>query len=321
MNSAIIGLGVIGKVHYDTLKNQGENIVAVCDVDESKLASFDAERKYTDYKRMIEDGGIDVVHICTPHYLHADMSVFALEHDVNVLCEKPLCINYEDIARIQKAQDESKAAFGVCFQNRFNNSSVFAKEYLKDKRVSFALALVLWHRDAAYYATGEWRGKKATEGGGVCINQAIHTLDLLQWILSMPQKVCAKAENRSLQGVIEVEDTAIATFFGQDYSSVFIASNTMSKDLPVEIRFVFDGNRVLTLYPDKVLIDGEVADYETDVKWQGKTSYGNGHEKLIRNFYDCVASGKKFEIDAYEAAKALKEVLAIYKSNGEEVLV
>lgn len=320
MKSAIIGLGVIGKVHYDTLKNQGENIVAICDIDESKLASFDAQRKYTDYKRMIEDGGIDVVHICTPHYLHADMSIFALEHDVNVLCEKPLCINNEDIERIQKAQDESKATFGVCFQNRFNNSSIFAKEYLKDKRIKSALALVLWHRDAAYYASGAWRGKKATEGGGVCINQAIHTLDLLQWICGMPERIEASTENVSLQGVIEVEDTATAILSGKDYKATFVATNAMQSDLPVEITFGYDGHS-LKMLPDKVLIDGEVVDYEKDVKWQGKMSYGNGHEKLIRNFYECVASGKKFEIDAYEAAKAIRIVLAIYKSDGCNTIV
>ena len=72
MNSAIIGLGVIGKVHYDTLKKQGENVVAICDIDSGKLANFSADRKYDDYKKMLDDGGINVVHVCTPHYLHAE---------------------------------------------------------------------------------------------------------------------------------------------------------------------------------------------------------------------------------------------------------
>ena len=319
MNSAIIGLGVIGKVHYDTLKKQGERIVALCDIDKSKLAEFCADRKYDDYKKMLDDGGIDVVHICTPHYLHADMTIYALEKGINVLCEKPLCIRKEDIARIEKAEKESKAIFGVCFQNRFNLSSVFAKDYLKDKHIDYAFGSMLWHRDAAYYATAQWRGKKATEGGGVCINQAIHTLDLLEWLCGMPKSVIANVSNRSLQGVIEVEDTASATFKG-DTNFEFFATNTASADLPVKIEIAFD-KHVLTILPDKVLLDGKIIDFESDVKWQGKLSYGNGHEKLIRKFYDCVKSGEKFPIDASEGAKSLRAVLAVYESNGKEVLL
>ena len=319
MNSAIIGLGVIGKVHYDTLKKQGENVVAICDIDSGKLANFSADRKYDDYKKMLDDGGFDVVHVCTPHYLHAEMVVYALNKGVNVLCEKPLCICVEDIARIEEAEKKSKGMLGVCFQNRFNDSSVFAKEYLKDKRINFAFGAMLWHRDASYYASGEWRGKKATEGGGVCINQAIHTLDLLAWRCSEPKSAVANVFNRSLQGVIEVEDTASASFKG-DVNFDFYATNAASVDLPVEIRVSFD-DHVLTILPDKALLDGEIVDFENDVKWQGKLSYGNGHEKLIRRFYECVNNGDKFEIDALEAAKAVKMVLAIYSSNGKEVSV
>ena len=143
MNSAIIGLGVIGKVHYDTLKKQGENVVAICDIDSGKLANFSADRKYDDYKKMLDDGGIDVGHVCTPHYLHTEMVVYALNKGVNKKKKKPLCICVEDIARIEEAEKKSKGMLGVCFQNRFNDSSVFAKEYLKDKRINFAFGAML----------------------------------------------------------------------------------------------------------------------------------------------------------------------------------
>lgn len=87
MKAAIIGLGVIGKVHYDVLKRQGEDIVALCDIDAAKLNGYDNVKKYFDYKKMLDEEKIDVVHICTPHYLHADMTIYALERNVNVLCE------------------------------------------------------------------------------------------------------------------------------------------------------------------------------------------------------------------------------------------
>lgn len=319
MKAAIIGLGVIGRVHYDVLRKQGVDIVALCDIDESVLEKYDGVKKYTDYKAMLDSEKLDVVHICTPHYLHADMAIYALKRDVNVLCEKPLCIKVEDIDRIVDAESKSEAMLGVCLQNRYNRSSRFVKEYLQGKKIDFAFGNVSWHRDAAYYATADWRGKKATEGGGVMINQAIHTLDLMQWICGAPESVCANVYNYSLKDVIEVEDTAIALFKGNtDFE--FFATNTAKSDLPIEIRFMSEG-KIITLYPDEVLIDGEVVDIRKGEHWYGKLSYGNGHEKLIAHFYDCVGKGEKFWIDASEGAKCVREVLATYASNGKEVKI
>ena len=317
MKSAIIGLGVIGKVHYDVLKSQNADIVALCDIDESVLEEYDGVKKYTDYKTMLDSEDIDVVHICTPHYLHADMAVYALNKNVNVLCEKPLCIKVEDIDRIIDAESKSKAMLGVCLQNRYNKSSQYVKKLLDDKKVDFAFGNVSWHRDEKYYASGAWRGKWATEGGGVMINQAIHTLDLMQWICGAPKSVIANTYNYSLKGVIEVEDTAIAMFKGEtDFE--FFATNTAKSDLPIEIRFMAGGD-IITLYPDEVLVNGEVADIDKGMYWYGKISYGNGHQKLIRHFYDCVERGEKFWIDAKEASACVKQVLASYRSNGKEV--
>lgn len=154
MKAAIIGLGVIGKVHYDVLKRHGEDIVALCDIDAAKLNGYDNVKKYFDYKKMLDEEKIDVVHICTPHYLHADMTIYALERNVNVLCEKPLCIRKEDVARIIDAENKSEAMLGVCLQNRYNKSSQFVKRYFQDKKVDFAFGNVLWHRDKAYYEIG-----------------------------------------------------------------------------------------------------------------------------------------------------------------------
>lgn len=164
---------------------------------------------------------------------------------------------------------------------------------------------MLWHRDKAYYASGEWRGKKETEGGGVLINQAIHTLDLMQWICGEPTSVCANTYNYSLKDVIEVEDTAVALFKG-DTDFEFFATNTAKTDLPVEIRFIAGGD-IVTLYPDKVLINGDVADIENEIEWNGKRSYGNGHEKLIGHFYDCVAKKKNFRLTAAKRQKARRK--------------
>ena len=316
MKVAIVGMGVIGKVHYDALKKQGEEIVALCDVDPKKLEGYDGVGKYGDYKDMLDCERIDVVHICTPHYLHCDMATYALAKDVNVLCEKPLCITEEEIERIIDAQDKSKAILGVCFQNRYNASSVFVKKYLEGKKVDFAQGKLAWHRGADYYLADDWRGKRATEGGGVLINQAIHMLDLLQWTCHLPKSVIASVENRSHKDVIEVEDTAHALFKGDVDFEIF-ATTTANEDMPVEITFDVCGEKI-ALYPDKVLINGKIADVEKDVQWKGKAVYGNGHEKLIAYFYECLQRGEKFPVDAREGAKSVRMVLACYESCGVE---
>jgi len=317
MKSAIIGLGVIGKVHFDVLEKQGEDIVAVCDVDVEKLGEYEGVKKYLDYRIMLDAEKIDVVHICTPHYLHAEMTIFALQKGINVLCEKPLCISKEQLSRVLDAEKKSTAQLGVCFQNRYNDTSVFAKNYLSGKKIEYAFGSLRWHRDEAYYKSADWRGKWQSEGGGVLINQAIHTIDLLEWIVGDVKHAVGKTYNLSLKDVIEVEDTAVADFWDDACFSI-IATNTSAEDMPIELRF-FTKDETVIVTPDSVKINGKTVDVQCSDKWFGKRSYGNGHEKLIADFYDCVKNGKKFWIDGEEGAKALKLVLAVYECKGEVV--
>lgn len=319
LRTAIIGLGVIGKVHYEVLQKQGEEIVALCDVDVEKLTPYEGVKKYTDYQKMLDEEKIDVVHICTPHYLHVEMVVYALKRDINVLCEKPLCIREEEIDEILGAERGSKGQLGVCFQNRYNRSSLFVKDYLKDKKIDSAEGVLRWHRDEKYYRSAPWRGKRSTEGGGVLINQAIHTLDLLQWIVGMPSEVCGKTENRSLMGVIEVEDTVRADYFGERDFSLF-ATNTAPVDQPAELTFSTADERIVVT-PESVSVNGTDVDLDVDLGWYGKRSYGNGHEKLIADFYDCLRTGRRFLIDGEEGAKAVRCVLATYRSHGERTKI
>ena len=131
MKTALIGAGVIGKVHAKNMAMLGMPFDAICDVNEEKalalaaLTSPDA-KIYTDLKKMIEEIGPDVVHVCTPHYLHAEQVIYALEHNVNVLCEKPLCAHPEQLAGIIEAQNRSSAVLGICQQNRYNETVAFA---------------------------------------------------------------------------------------------------------------------------------------------------------------------------------------------------
>ena len=325
MRSAIIGLGVIGKVHAKVLSSQQKMVAALCDIDigaaERVREQFAPDAViYSDYRLMLDEIKPDVVHICTPHYLHAEMVISALDRGINVLCEKPLCIRREDIGRILDAESRSTAQLGVCQQNRYLEVNEFVKEYLADKKIVGAHGSVAWIRDADYYNSAEWRGTQDQEGGGVLINQALHTLDLVQWFCGEPTEVVASRDALMLGDVIEVEDTLSARYFGENPFS-FFATNCAPCDFPVQINILLSNKEKLTVLPSVLLINGEIKLRKGQTQVLGKACYGNGHEALIDDFYDCVATGRHFTIDGAEAAKVVRMILAAYESNGERVSV
>ncbi len=324
MKIALVGAGVIARVHMKALLALGMQPAAVCDIDASKaeklLREFALDLPvFTDYGEMLADFAPEAVHICTPHYLHADMVVAALERDIHVLCEKPLCIKESDIPRILAAEQGSKATLGVCHQNRYNPANLFFKDHIAGCALRAAHGSVVWHRDAAYYAAGAWRGKWASEGGGVMINQALHTLDLCQWLFGMPTSVTATVSNLSLAGVIEVEDTAAATFAG-DIPFTFFATNAAAVSMPVSITARTQDEEIVLL-PHSVVINGETVFHEPQNMIMGKACYGNGHIDLLADFYRCLREGKPFPIGGAEGARVVRLILAMYKSNGKKILL
>ena len=315
MKSAIVGYGNIAKLHAQVLAQQGREIAAVCDCNPEALKNAPGERHYIDYETMLQSENIDVVHICTPHYLHADMIIKALEHGVNVLCEKPLCISEQDIVRILDAAEKSDKQIGVCLQNRYNTANRAVKAYLEGKNSLCATASVTWYRDAAYYRSGQWRGKWDTEGGGVLINQALHTLDLVQWFVGMPESLRGLISCMTLSDEIEVEDTAVILANEKNKGFTFYATNGGVTDCPVELTLRADGEWI-KIMPKDVLYGDRHVHYDDAAHALGKVCYGSGHAALIADYYDCIAHGRRFEIDAKEAAKVVRLVLAAYRSKG-----
>ena len=247
------------------------------------------------------------------------MIIECLKRDINVICEKPLCIKKEDIDRILEAEKASKGKLGVCHQNRYNPANRYVKEYVKDKEIKGGVGQVSWKRDESYYNSGEWRGKWETEGGGVLINQALHTLDLMQWLCGMPESLSASVSNLTLDGKIEVEDTAAICARGKSGFN-FYASNGSVTDMPVEITLKVDG-KIVKLMPKRVILDeGEVSFDEISAA-APKSCYGKGHGALIEDFYSCIKEGRDFAIDGAEGAKVVRLILAAYESNGKTVKI
>mgnify|MGYP003309067899 CR=1 FL=1 len=319
MKVAIIGVGIIGKVHLNVINNLNETLVGVCDIDKSKLIDYDESISFTDYKEMIDITKPDVVHICTPHYLHKEMIIYALNNNINVLCEKPLCIGLEELDEIEVALSHSSSQLGVCYQHRYDPSVIFAQNYTVDKKIESTFGLLMWKRDKDYYNQSFWRGNKKYEGGGVLINQAIHTIDLLQLYGSMPSTITSIIDNKSMKDVIDVEDNAI--IFSKDKTFYLVASNTANKDYPVEIILQTECENI-RICNNEVYINGVLYDCDKLDEIPGaKKVYGGGHYSLISDFYYCIKNNVKFSIDFYEASKSLKIVFAAYRSMGKEVKV
>lgn len=320
---AIIGAGVIGKVHAEVLSTLGMPISALCDVDEEKAEALKekyapAAKIYTDWHQMLKEHSPDVVHICTPHDLHAEMTVAALDRNIHVLCEKPMCIRPEDIGRILEAEKRSEATLGICHQNRYNTVNLFLKDYLANKEIVGAHGSVVWKRSADYYASADWRGTVEHEGGGALINQALHTFDLMMWLCGEPEKLAAVKGNLSLQGKIEVEDTIAIRCFGKtDYT--FFATVGAATNIPVEMNFKLEGGEYIVALPKTVIVNGQVLESDAINTSYGKECYGNGHIRLIDDYYKCIKNNTPFAINGAEGAKVIRMILAAYESKGDVI--
>ena len=325
LKTVLIGCGAIAVAHTDVMKRLDGNIVAVCDIDKEKAIRhcerFGLHAKiYTDYRQMLDIEEPDVAHILTPHYLHTEMIVEVLGRNIHCLCEKPLYIKPEDYGVIDEAVTNSKAMLGVCFQHRYIANNQYVKQQVEAEGFEGAAAFQAWHKDAAYYASGDWRGRYATEGGALLINQAIHCIDQFIWFGGMPKTVTANLATHTLADCIEAEDTAELFFdYGNGIVSQLYATNTAVSNF-TGVMNVRTGGGNYEFHAKQLLKNNEFVVVNIDsVDIDGKSYWGIGHYNLIRHYYECVKTGEHFPIDHQEASKAVKIVLAAGRSHGQPV--
>ena len=203
----IIGCGNIFPMHaIPVTAQENAELVAVCDVKEDRARAKAEEFNcayYLDYQEMIDQENLDVVHICTPHYLHAPMAIYAAKKGVHVLTEKPMAIKLEDAKAMIAAAEKNDVVLGVIFQNRYNPGSKLIKKALDSGELGGVISCklsVTWQRTDEYYSQSDWKGTWDKEGGGVVIDQAIHTLDLARWLINSEiEFVEANIANRTHQ--------------------------------------------------------------------------------------------------------------------------
>ncbi|WP_154605731.1 MULTISPECIES: Gfo/Idh/MocA family protein [Arthrobacter] len=327
---AVIGCGDVSAIHFAAIVGIAEaELVAVCDTDPGRLAAamdaYDAPG-YTDYSEMFDSVRPDVVHICTPHAEHVDPAIAALERGINVVGEKPLASTLEDGDRLVAAAAASSARMGVCFQNRYNVAVRVMADRISSGEFGSVVggaATVMWHRTPEYYQNRPWRGTWAGGGGGLLMNQAIHTLDLLQWMLGEVTGVSGHAATHSLADFIEVEDTAELVLTHENGArSVLYATLANSLNAPITVSVEMEKAQ-LELRGDLTIThsDGRVETIqERRAASGGRDYWGVSHELLIADFYTQLGQDGPFWLDPAEAAKSLRIIKAVYAQSYPEKL-
>jgi len=236
----IIGLGLIFPSHAFPLHLlEQTEVVAVCDIKpEANQRAEDLYhlKAYTDYKEMLKREDIDVVHILTPHYLHAPMAIDALNAGKHVLTEKPMSIGYEEACAMVEAAQRNNVTLGVISQNRYNAASIAIKEAISSGSLGKVIGqrvIIPGTKPMYYYRNSDWRGTWDKEGGSLVIDVAVHILDLARWFLDEEiESVQATMANRD-HPEIEVEDTAEGLItFKNGVRSVFYATNNYTYNAP-----------------------------------------------------------------------------------------
>ncbi|MBR5112612.1 MAG: Gfo/Idh/MocA family oxidoreductase [Clostridia bacterium] len=327
MRVAVVGCGNVSKNHFSALENtEGVEIAAVVDIKKERAdekAAQTGAKAYYDYEEMLLAEKPDCVHIATPHYLHTPMAVKALESGADVFLEKPCSVSAAEIRALAEAQAKTDRQVGICFQNRYNKCVRRAKEIIDSGecgKVKAARAFVTWSRGMDYYGD-DWHGTAEKECGGVLINQAIHTVDLLGYLCGDCVAVEAHVANDHLKGQIEVEDTACVRMeLESGIIAMLYATTAFSVNIEVFIE-IFLEDAVLRLEGErlyKITDDGsEMLVDKADKEFVGRDYWGHGHKAIIRDFYDCLKTGRKFSIDAVEGGKAAAVVMASYASSAK----
>jgi predicted dehydrogenase len=330
LKAAIIGCGRIFSMHIESLKMLKDvEISAVCDIKKERAVRAAEKyncKYYLDYKQMIVQEKPQVVHICTPHYLHNPMTVFAAEHGAHVITEKPMAIKYEDAVEMVKKCSYNNVTLSVMFQNRFNRAVSFVKEEIEKGNLGRPLSsrvIVTWDRSDDYYLKSDWKGTWEKEGGGVIIDQAIHSLDLVRFIVHKKAlRVQANIYNRRHQK-IDVEDAAEGLIeFEDDFLLNFYTMNYFTYDAPIEI-MIHCEKGVVNIIGDEGYIDYEdgrqihIKPLEEDVINYGegvKKYWGYCHYTELKSIYKSIRNNSKSPLSGEDCLETQKIVNAIYDS-------
>ena len=322
LKTAIIGCGSIHNSHAKVLTNlDNVELEAVCDVipEKAEISSKEYGAKIMSFEDILSDESIQSVHICTPHFLHAEMAIKSMEAGKLVFLEKPLALNLAEAKQVLSVSQSTNAHFGVCFQNRYRPVIRKMNELMGGGSLGKLLggrAFVTWKRDDAYYKSVDWRGSWAKEGGSLLINQTIHTLDLLQWLFGGVSEVTGAINHHVFGHVIETEDTAELRFISNSGCPIlFYATTGYAEDSAVFIDVITENAKLHSEEDLTITWKDGAKEIITEEQAAGPKAYwGVQHETIIKDFYRSYLEGEKFAIGASEAIKTMEILDMIYNN-------
>lgn len=334
MKYALIGCGRIALNHLRAAVNNKLEIVAVCDVRpenmENLLGKLDLQKdssikRYTDYHKMMEENEITLASIATESGSHAEVALACIDKGIHVIIEKPMAMNMDDAEEIIRRSEEKKVKVSACHQNRFNLAVQEMRRALEAGRfgkLSHGSVHVRWNRNEGYYTQAPWRGTWAQDGGCL-MNQCIHGIDLLRWMMGDEVDEVYGVTRQQFHDYLQCEDIgmAVVKFKNGAVGTIEGTTNVYPKNLE-ETLYLFGETGTCKLGGTSTNnIDvWEFADEnDADSGKQGlqeatSNVYGNGHTSLFADMIDAIEKDRKPYVDAVAGRNALEMILAIYES-------
>lgn len=334
MKYALIGCGRIAINHMKAAINNNLEISAVCDIICDKMDELLAKhgleneksiRKYDDYKKMIEDVTPELVSIATESGNHAEIALYCIDNGINVIIEKPMAMSMSDADEIIRRSEEKGVKVSACHQNRFNIAIQELRKAIEAGRfgkLSHGSIHVRWNRNENYYKQAPWRGTWAQDGGAL-MNQCIHGIDLLRWMMGDEIDEIYGATRQQFHDYLEAEDVGMAVikFKNGAIGTIEGTTNVYPENLE-ETLYIFGEKGTVKIggtSTNNIDVWNFADESEDDSKNKGlkeQTSnvYGNGHTSLFADVIDAIENDRKPYVDAVAGRNALEVVLSIYKS-------
>lgn len=334
MKYALIGCGRIATNHMKAAINNKLEIVAVCDVlpeaMEALLAKHGLEndtsiKRYTDYKQMLAENDVELVSIATESGIHAQIALYCIDQGIHLIIEKPMAMSMADAEEIIRRSAKKGIKVSACHQNRFNvaiQELRHALEAGRFGRLSHGSIHVRWNRNEGYYTQAPWRGTWAQDGGCL-MNQCIHGIDLLRWMMGDEVEEVYGVTQQQFHDYLECEDIgmAVVKFKNGAVGTIEGTTNVYPKNLE-ETLYLFGETGTVKIggtSTNNIDVWNFADEGEEDQKNKGlqeatSNVYGNGHTSLFADVIDAIQTGRKPYVDAVAGRNALEMILAIYQS-------
>ncbi|MCP4785082.1 MAG: Gfo/Idh/MocA family oxidoreductase [Fuerstiella sp.] len=331
----IVGTGMISHFHAKAIAEiTGARVVACCDTIEERATSFADEygcKAYTNIDDMLSDADVHIVNVCTPSGAHRDLAVAAANAGKHVVVEKPLEITLARCDDIINACTENDVRLCAIFPSRFSAVNMELKKAVEEGRfgrLTLGDTYVKWWRTQDYYDSGGWRGTWGMDGGGAYMNQAIHQVDLLYWLMGDVVEVNGMTDTLAHER-IEVEDVGVATLRFANGAIGVIEATTAAWPGLLKKTEIHGTKGTAIVEQDDVLrweFEDEAPD-DAKIRDQFKPGSSNtggaadpkaishvGHKDQLQDFVEAIQRDGTPRVDGIDGRKSVEIILAIYQA-------